>query len=323
MSGTPHMPSRKKDIFSIAPLDADTKDLRRVKPPFGYYGAKQKIASQIIKMMPPHHAWVEAFCGSSAITFAKKPAPIEVINDKNGEIVNLFYQLRSNCDGLCRAVTLTPYAREEFLKARAPEKRVSRVERARRFLVTSMMTVNGTQNTRCGFSFSSSYVRQGAEARVSRWNNLPTRLAKVAERLRHVRVENRDARELLKMFIKRPATLIYLDPPYFVKREHEYVIDANDEGFHKELLSLCRKAKCMILISGYETALYNKMLTAKGGWTKRIIETHTRDTTGKDYARQEVLWMNEHFVEAAKARKVPIELTKMEIEQNKLNPERR
>jgi DNA adenine methylase len=316
------MPSRKKQDFVIAPAGANGKATHRVKPPFGYYGAKQKIATRIIKMMPPHNAWVEAFCGSSAITFAKKPAPIEVINDKNGEIVNLFDQLRNNCDELCRAVTLTPYAREEFLKARVLAKRASRLERARRFLVTSMMTVNGTQNTRCGFSFSSSYVRQGAEARVSRWNNLPDRLAKVAERLRHVRIENRDARELLKMFLKRPATLVYLDPPYFVKREHEYVIDANDEGFHKELLKLCCRARCMILLSGYDTPLYNKMLTAKAGWKKRVIETHTRDTTGKDYARTEVLWLNKHFVAAAKAKKVPVELTKAEREQNKLNPER-
>lgn len=318
------MPSSRTDVFAIAPAGAKGTHARRVKPPFGYYGAKQKIASQIIDMLPPHHAWVEAFCGSSAITFAKKPAPIEVINDKNGEVVNLFDQLRTNCDGLCRAVTLTPYAREEFLKVRIPNKRASKVERARRFLVTSMMTVNGTQqNSRCGFSFSSSYVRQGTEARVSRWNNLPGRLAEVAERLRHVRVENRDARDLLEMFLKRPATLVYLDPPYFVKREHRYVIDANDEGFHRDLLKLCCRAKCMILLSGYDTPLYNKMLTTKGGWKKEVIETHTRDTSGKDYARQEVLWMNRHFVAAAKAQKVPIELTKTELEQNKLNPERR
>jgi DNA adenine methylase len=316
------MPSSKTLDFIVATVDSNGKPTRRIKPPFGYYGAKQKIATRIIKMMPPHNAWVEAFCGSSAITFAKKPAPIEVINDKNGEIVNLFEQLRNNCDQLCRAITLTPYAREEFLKARVPEKGLNRVERARRFLVTSMMTVNGTQNARCGFSFSSSFVRQGAEARVSRWNNLPERLAKVAERIRHVRIENRDARDLLKMFLKRPATLVYLDPPYFVKREHEYVIDANDREFHKELLALCQKAKCMIMLSGYDTPLYNEMLLPKDGWARRVIETHTRDTSGKDYARAEVLWLNRHFVAAAKAKGVPIDLTKDEREQNKLNPER-
>jgi len=93
------------------------------------------------------------------------------------------------------------------------------------------------------------------EVRVSRWNNLPERLAVVAERLRHVRVENRDARELLEMFLNRPATLVYLDPPYFVKREYKYVIDANEHSFHEELLRLCLKAKYMILLSGYDMGL--------------------------------------------------------------------
>jgi DNA adenine methylase len=273
-------------------------------------------------MLPPHNAWVEAFCGSAAITFAKIPAPIEVINDMHGEIVNLFDQLRRNHEKLCRAITLTPYAREEFLKARVTRQRLSRVERARRFLVATMMTVNGTAGNHCGFSFSSSFTRAGVEARVSRWNSLPNRLAQVAERLRHVRVENRDARELLRMFSKRPATLVYLDPPYFVNRDLEYVIDANDLEFHKELLTLCCQAKCMILLSGYDTPLYRAMLKAKDGWKLRFIKTHTRDTTGRDYARTEVLWLNKHFVKAATSGKVPIRLTKEERRQNKVNPAR-
>ena len=76
--------------------------------------------------------------------------------------------------------------------------------------------VNGSQNS--GFSFSQSYTRGDKEARVNRWYNLPERLAKVVERLRGVRIENRDACKIVEMFQDRPATLVYLDPPYFVKR---------------------------------------------------------------------------------------------------------
>ena len=161
------------------------------------------------------------------------------------------------------------------------------------------------------------------EARVNRWHNLPDRLAEVAERLRCVRVKNRDARDLLEMFTNRPATLVYLDPPYFVKRAYDYVIDAKDESFHIELLRLCRKAKCMILLSGYDTKLYNDTLLARFGWKRIAIETHTRDTTGKDYARTEVLWQNKQFVKAFNSGKVPIRLSEAEITQNKINPERR
>src|ERR1035437_9124735 len=70
--------------------------------PFGYYGAKGRLASRIVARLPPHNAWVEAFCGSTALTLAKRPAQIEVINDINGEVVNFFCQLRNNSSRLCR-----------------------------------------------------------------------------------------------------------------------------------------------------------------------------------------------------------------------------
>lgn len=306
-----------------APPRSEGAMTTRVKPPFGYYGAKQRIAARIVAMLPPHNAWVEAFCGSAAITLAKPPAPIEVINDLDDEIVNLFQLLRTNPTAIEEAVALTPYAREEHNEVRRASADLSAVERARRFLARSMMTVNGVvATTNSGFSFSPSYTRGGMEARVSRWYNLPARLAAVAERLRGVRIEKRDARELLEMFIDRPATLMYLDPPYFVKREHGYTIEAKDVEFHQDLLRLCKKAKCMILLSGYDTPLYRKLLRTSDGWKRTFIETHTRDTAGTDYSRTEVLWQNSHFVKAVKSGKVPIRLSPKERTQNKVNPRR-
>lgn len=297
-----------------------------VKPPFGYYGAKQRIAKKIIANLPPHNAWVEAFCGSAALTLAKPSVPLEVINDLDGVVINLFQQLRDNPDALCRAVALTPYARAEYQESRAPEAMNvdDPTEKARRFLVATMMTINATiGGAQSGFSFSQSYTRGNKEARVNRWYNLPERLEEVIERLRSIRIENRDARELVSMFADRPATLMYLDPPYFVKRAHEYVIDANDEDFHTELLLACKKAKCMFLISGYETPLYNELLRKSDGWSKEYIETHTRDTTGKDYSRKEVLWMNAACVKAKESQRIPIRLSEKERKHNKVNPARK
>ena len=225
------------------------------KAPFGYYGAKLTIAKQIIAELPPHNAWVEGFCGSAAITLAKLPVPIEVINDADGEIVNLFSQLRNNPTRLCRAVALTPYSRAEYQKAQIKEKGLSPLEQARRFLVATMMTINSVNGpTQSGFSFTQSFSRGDKEARVNRWYKLPERLKKAVERLRGIRVENRDVYEIVEMFQDRPATLLYLDPPYFVKRRCEYTIDANNLAFHEKLLDVCQKARCMILISGYENA---------------------------------------------------------------------
>jgi len=303
--------------------EAVNKEYTRIKPPFGYYGAKQRIATQITRTLPPHNAWVEAFCGSAAVTLAKPPAPIEVINDIDDQIVNLFEQLRNNQEALCRAIALTPYARAEYQKAREHESNISPLEKARRFLIATMMTVNGANGGKnAGFSFSQSYSRGGHEARVNRWYKLPERLGLVAERLKNVRIENRDAREIITMFTDRPATLIYLDPPYNLDRKQRYTIDIVDENFHSDLLRLCCNSKSMIFISGYDNDLYSEVLTSEEGWTKKYISTTTRDTTGKDYPRTEVLWFNRHFIRALDSNQLSIQLSPREIKLNKVNPRR-
>lgn len=309
--------------FTIATHSDRSLRSGATRSPFGYYGAKLRIARTIVADLPPHNAWVEAFCGSAALTLAKSPAPIEVINDADGQIVNVFRQLRDAPDELCRAVALTPYSRAEFESSHHGDECINPLEEARRFLVRTMMTVNAAvAGGTSGFSFSQSYSRGGREARVNRWYNLPERLAAVVERLRGIRVENRDARELVDMFSDRPATLMYLDPPYFVRREHGYAVDANELDFHVELLERCKRAKCMLLLSAYDTEIYRELLSEKDGWTSHSIETSTRDTTGQEFERTEVLWMNAQFLKAKRTGRVPIRLSRQERRDRKLNPPR-
>jgi hypothetical protein len=78
----------------------------------------------------------------------------------------------------------------------------------------------------------------------------------------------------------------------------------------------------MILLSGYDTPLYNAILLARKGWRRVFIDTQTRATKGKDYARREVFWQNKAFVTAAKSGRVPIRLTRAEKSQKKINPPR-
>lgn len=300
------------------------KKVKKINAPFGYFGSKNKIALQLCSELPPHNCWVEAFCGSAALTLRKKPAPIEVINDVDNEIINLFEQLRNNHDALCDAVELTPYAEQELINARIPKENISDLERARRFLIQSMMAINGIfGSARGGFSYSDSYSRNGHDARVNRWNNLPERLRKVVTRLKKVRIENKDAIKLIKKYEYRPATLLYLDPPYLGKRVNGYNIDANNEKFHTKLLEFANKANCMIFISGYENDLYNSMLTEEKGWQKKIIETSTKNAKGHSHERVEVVWMNKYYISALKSGKVPIKLTEKEAAHGKVNPERK
>ena len=296
---------------------------QRLLAPFGYYGAKQRLASRLVAELPPHTAWVEAFCGSAALTLAKKPAPIEVINDINGEVVNFFRQLRNNPSEMQQLLRLTPYAREELIRARLPVAELTDIERARRFFVSAMMAINGSFGEAIGgFSFSNSYTRRNMEARVSRWKSMPNYLELVAERLSQVRIESKDAIELFGNFIKRPATLVYFDPPYLANRQRGYDHDQCSEEFHERLLKMVIKAKCMVFLSGYENDLYNDYLTRANGWRKRKIKTTTRGHNGKDAEREEIVWCNKQYSDALKSGRIPVRLSAKERRNKKVNPER-
>ena len=88
---------KKKQRIKKMPVKSKTetqKKFKKISPPFGYFGSKNKIALEICSSLPPHNCWVEVFCGSASLTLRKIQAPLEIINDIDDEIVNVFEQLR-------------------------------------------------------------------------------------------------------------------------------------------------------------------------------------------------------------------------------------
>jgi len=291
---------------------------------FGYFGSKRRIAARLCNKLPPHNAWVELFCGSAAMTIAKAPAQIEVINDIDDNIINFYKQLRNNGKKLRELIRLTPYSRKELELARGKKGAPSDIERARRFFITAMMAINGSFGDRPGgFSVSNSYSRNGVEARVNRWNSMNIYLETVIERLSKVRIEHQDALKLFQEYKNRPATLVYFDPPYFADRVQGYDHEQCDKKFHEKLLKEIVKAKCMVFISGYENELYKKYLTKKNGWSKEVITATTKGNNGKSFQRTEVVWFNAMYRNAQKSKRVPISLSKKEKKDRKINPVRK
>ena len=65
-------------------------------------GGKRRLADKLIPLFPPHECCVEAFAGGAALFFMRpQPAPVEVLNDLNGDLVT-FHLV---CLGLNLAVT--------------------------------------------------------------------------------------------------------------------------------------------------------------------------------------------------------------------------
>ena len=64
--------------------------------PIPYTGNKSCIVDTILDFMPPHDVYIEPCMGSAEVFFQKKPAEREILNDFNGDLVNLFRVLQNN-----------------------------------------------------------------------------------------------------------------------------------------------------------------------------------------------------------------------------------
>ena len=53
-----------------------------MKPLLTYYGGKQRIAKDILSLMPKSDVYIEPFCGGAAVFFARDwTSKLEVLND--------------------------------------------------------------------------------------------------------------------------------------------------------------------------------------------------------------------------------------------------
>lgn len=248
-----------------------------------YPGSKWSLAQWIISYFPKHHSYLEPFFGSGAVLFNKPRSNIETVNDLDSNVVNLFKCIREDPAKLASMVYMTPYAREVYEKA-FEEVPGDKFEAALNFYIRLNMGHGfRTSGEKVGWK-NDVQGRERAYA-ANDWCNLPDKIMQAAERLRGVQIENRPAVELIKRF-NYPNVLIYCDPPYILgaRNGKQYRFEMDDKD-HEELLKVLLQHKGAVLISGYETDMYNDMLS---GWTKvqniSYSQTHSRKT--------EILWMN-------------------------------
>ena len=241
------------------------------------------MSSWIIGHFPKHHSYVEPFFGSGAVFFNKPRSNIETVNDLDSDIVNLFDCIRKDPKRLAKAVYLTPYSREIYERA-FQEKPEEPFERALNMYI-KLNQGHGfrTNGEKVGWKNDVQGRERAYEAQD--WCNLPEKIMQAAERLRGVQIENRPAVELIKRF-NFENVLIYCDPPYMLETRHgkQYRCEMGEKD-HEELLGVLLEHKGKVLISGYDSELYNYMLK---GWYRCEAVAYSQVCSKK----KEVIWMN-------------------------------
>lgn len=252
------------------------------RPIVRYHGGKWRIAKWIVGNFPEHRTYVEPFGGAGSVLLCKSRSHAEVYNDIESEIVNLFMVVRDHGAELLRALELTPFSRKEFEWSYMPTD--SPLEKARRTLVRGFM----------GFGSNSHAKRTGFRGNSDRsnttpamdWRNYPGALPLIIERLQGVVIENRDYRSVMEAH-DSSSTLHYVDPPYLPEtrgKDRDYRFELSEDD-HVEMGRFLATMKGVVIVSGYESALYSEMFS---GWVQ--LERMTFADGARP--RKECLWMN-------------------------------
>jgi DNA adenine methylase len=259
------------------------------RPALRYHGGKFRLATWIMAHMPPHRTYVEPYGGGAGVLLRKERAGLEVYNDLDGDVVTFFRVVRNSAtrEQLIERLALTPFARAEFELAYEPTD--DQVERAARVAVRSWMGYGaaGAVKSTTGFRVSAKDVLL--------WSRLPDTLAPVGLRFEGVLIENRPAVDVMLKH-DAPDTLHYVDPPYVFatrnhasKSVHRYYRHEMSDWEHLQLLTCLHNLKGMVMLSGYDTAMYHDALA---GWAVRSHDTSGGGNRGS-VPRTEVLWLNE------------------------------
>lgn len=260
------------------------------KPPFPYFGGKQRIAQRIIAQFPAHKQYVEPYCGGLSVLMAKEPVAFEVVNDLDQDVMTFWRVLRDRGDELARVCALTPHSRDESLLAREREG-LDDLERARRVWVALTQRRSG-QLRATGFRYTVS-PRNASLSLVGYLDGYMGRFAGAIERLRNVTLESLPALDIIEKYGAAPETLLYVDPPYLGNTrgstsayQHEMKLEAQ----HREMAGALNAAEASVALSGYDSALYRELFD---GWERVEFSAFTGQANAKvdDYSRTEVLWI--------------------------------
>lgn len=251
-----------------------------------YFGGKWAIAPWVIGHMPQHRVYVEPFGGAASVLLRKAPSAIEVYNDLDAEIVDLFRLLQcpGQCSRLIKLLRRTPYSRGEFEQAFEPS--TDPLIRAQRAIVRSFMSFHhGSLFNPKKRSFADAR-HSGKRTKAHEWRTYPRHLVQVCQRLQGVTIERRDALEVIRAQ-DTPDTLFFIDPPYLpsTRSKTGYRCELT-QAQHIALLERLLQIKGTAMVAGYPSDLYDEMLA---GW-HRVQRPHR--AAGSTQVRTEVLWIS-------------------------------
>lgn len=175
-----------------------------LKPPICRVGGKSKLRNTIIEMIPKHTCYVELFFGAGWVYFGKEESKVEVINDIDSELVNLFKTIKYHSPEIERLLQYEFSGRDIFEEYKnCSIEYLTEIHRAIRFLYLI------TQS----FAGKGKVYGYGTTTKPSQ-HIFKEVLGEIRERLKNTYVENLSFEKIIDKY-DREHSFFFCDPPYF------------------------------------------------------------------------------------------------------------
>lgn len=249
----------------LLPQIEQDPELEKVRAAFKSPGGKYRLYKKIIRLMPEHKSYVEAFAGGAQVLFHKKRSEVEAINDVNADLIWAYRFIKAmspeDWEWLKKQSWIIHRSHAKRLFALEPK---TPRERFYRFAYLNKASYWGRTDIWEGMRPNSQTSGLGARIRLAE------RLPEIQERLKGVMLHSWDWKEVVKEY-DSPNAFIYLDPPYplhWPKEKGKF----GDKFFKEEdMLPVLKRIKGRFLLS-YEL---EKAGLFKGFKTYRIKTLHT------------------------------------------------
>ncbi len=182
------------------------KPITRKTPIIRWAGSKRKIIPLLVELSAPSFKrYVEPFCGSASLFFHLLPNRA-LLSDVNQELINTWNQIKHDND-IRKKLESIHHSKNNYYQIRKLDtKKLTKNERAVRFLYLNRYCFNGVYRTNQEGQFN---VPMG-----TRTGGIPNQESfdYAAEKLHNARIVCCDYKKTLKRI--KSDDFVYLDPPY-------------------------------------------------------------------------------------------------------------
>ena len=216
--------------------------MKKLSSPFPWVGGKRQLRNEIIALIPDHKTYVEVFAGGAWVYWGKEPSKVEVINDINGDLINLYKQIQSDPEAFYDRLWWLLNAREEYYRLlhiiQHERESLSDLDRAVYYFYIIKNAFGGRFGS--GYAFGR---RQPPRSAVKH-----DTLVSLSERLSNTYIENLSYKRLIKNYDYEDA-VFYCDPPYVVADGSTLYQHVFDEKQHIDLRDRLANLKGKFILS--------------------------------------------------------------------------